>query len=91
VPLTKPKPKKKRPATAARLIDRLSLELLSYGDLMKLTGKSLTTLQRAVREGRLPAYKLGRSVRFREKDVKAFFDAELQPWTSSSPGSAGTP
>lgn len=50
-------------------------KMLTTKQVMEILSVSRTTLYRVVKNRQLKAYKFGRSLRFKEEDIKAFIEA----------------
>ena len=57
-------------------------EWLSTGDTARLLGVTERTVYRLIDSGRLPAYRVGRVIRFRRLEVDAFIEASRVAPTS---------
>ena len=53
---------------------RVQKEWLDYADAERYCGLSRVSLWRLVKSGELPAYRVGRSVRFRRTELDNFFE-----------------
>ncbi len=65
-------------------------EWLDYADAEHYCGLSRITLWRRVKSGDLPAYRVGRSVRFRRTDLDALFEERAPGEMPVMPGAART-
>lgn len=54
--------------------------MLTMEDVQKILKVSRATLERRVRRGEIPAYKIGRNVRFKAQDIEQYIQSkQIQP------------
>lgn len=67
-------PSKTKPRPTPGHLDLEDLPRYTVADALELTNTSRSTIYRAIRDGRLPAYRFGGQVRFRGSDLLAMFE-----------------
>ena len=57
----------------------MAKELLSVGDLSEYLNIKKSTIYRLVENGKLPHYRIGRLIRFKQGDVDAWIEKQKEP------------
>lgn len=55
------------------------IEIMTPEEVAKFLQLATSTVYQLAREGKLPAFKIGASVRFRRTDIEAFIDRQVSP------------